>query len=103
MRWVVAGFYAALTVGLLAMLSALFVTPLGELIFSCVLAVFYTCFATGFINYAFRFGTIEAALENDDPPASPAETSARMRTNLLSERKFSSSPSGDLPPHGEGI
>lgn len=67
MRWVVTAFYAALTIGVLAILSALFVTHLGTLIFSCVLAVFYTCFAICFINYAFLFPSIEAALE-DAPP-----------------------------------
>jgi hypothetical protein len=86
MRWVVFAFYAALTIGVLAILSALFTTPLVALLFSCVLACFYTYFAICFLCYGYRFQTIEAALDDEDYPP---EISSREEINFHTyENKF---------------
>jgi hypothetical protein len=64
LRWVIFSFCAALTVGVLTPLSALFMSDLGALLFSVALACFYTFFAIRFLNYAFRFHFIETAVED---------------------------------------
>jgi AraC-like DNA-binding protein len=68
LHWVVFSFGAALTVGVLALLSALFMTHLGALLFSFVLALFYGYFAVRFIRYGFSFRAIEPAMEEVGEP-----------------------------------
>jgi AraC-like DNA-binding protein len=63
LRWVVFSFCAALGIGVLALLSALFMSYPGALLFSLVLACFYALFAVRFLRYGFRFRIIEPALE----------------------------------------
>jgi AraC-like DNA-binding protein len=67
LRWVVFSFGAALTIGLLALLSAVFMSHAGALLFSVVLAVFYACFAIRFLRYGFSFRVIEPAMEETEP------------------------------------
>ena len=67
LRWVVFSFCAALSIGALALLSALFMSHLGALLFSVVLPVFYAYFAVRFLRYGFSFRVIEPAMEEVEP------------------------------------
>jgi AraC-like DNA-binding protein len=75
-RWVSVSFFAALAIGVLALLSALFMSELGALLFSVALIAFYLTFAIRFLNYPFVFRYLEPAIDSeapDDPgmPESP--------------------------------
>jgi AraC-like DNA-binding protein len=73
LRWVSFSFYAALTVGVLALLPALFMSDFHALLFTVVpVWFFYTFFGIRFLNYAFRFHTFETAVEHE-PPAAGAQ------------------------------
>ena len=63
LRWIAFSFFAALSLGVMALLSALFVSILVALLFSVVFNVFYAWFAIRFLNYPYLFQTIEAAME----------------------------------------
>lgn len=65
--WVSHSFYAALAIGILALLYALCPTTLTSLLFTLVIAVYYAVFAIRFINYAFMFQQIETAITIDSP------------------------------------
>jgi AraC-like DNA-binding protein len=71
LRWVAFSFFAALAVGIMALLSSLFMSTLVALLFTVGFDTFYLFFAIRFINY--RFHAIERAM-NDETPAPPAET-----------------------------
>jgi AraC-like DNA-binding protein len=71
LRWIAYSFYAALAIGIMALLSSLFMSTLVALLFSVVCNVFYIYFTVRFINYAHQFQSIERAM--DDVPT-PAET-----------------------------
>jgi AraC-like DNA-binding protein len=73
LRWVFVSFFAALTVGVLALLSALFMSELGALLFSVALIAFYAVFGIHFLNYPFMFRYIEKAMEEE-----PAAESAKI-------------------------
>jgi AraC-like DNA-binding protein len=72
LRWVVFSFCAALTIGVLALLSALFMSHPGALLFSVILATFYACFAIRFLKYGFSFRVIEPAMEEVEPASGDA-------------------------------
>ena len=63
MKWVKFSFFAALFVGLLALLSAVYASLETALAFTVVFCLFYPWFAIRFINYAHRFHVIENAME----------------------------------------
>jgi AraC-like DNA-binding protein len=65
LRWVSLSFYAALIIGIMALLSAIFTSLVGAFIFSCIVVIFYTYFAIRFINYAYQFQTIEPAFDDE--------------------------------------
>jgi AraC-like DNA-binding protein len=65
LRWVRISFFAALAIGVLALLNALFMSELGALLFSVVLIVFYITFAVRFLNYPFEFRYIEQVINNE--------------------------------------
>jgi hypothetical protein len=67
LHWVAFSFYAALTIGLLALLSALFMSHISALFFSGVSACFYAFFAVRFFRYGFGFQSIEPAMQEDEP------------------------------------
>lgn len=62
MRWVRRSFYAAFSIGLLALLYAFMPSVLTSLLFTLVMATYYAAFGLHFINYAFTFHQIEPAL-----------------------------------------
>jgi AraC-like DNA-binding protein len=68
LRWVYFTFFAALAIGVAALLSALFMSPLGSLLFSVALIVFYTYFSIRFISYATIFQHIEEAIVSGQQP-----------------------------------
>jgi AraC-like DNA-binding protein len=76
LRWVAFSFYAALTVGVLALFLALFMSDLRALLFTVVpVWFFYTFFGIRFLNYAFRFYSIETAVEDASPSVgAPADS-----------------------------
>jgi len=63
MCWIKDTFFVSLTVGTVALVINLFMTPLTLLIFSVGFAAFYLYFAIRFINYAYRFHTIKHAMD----------------------------------------
>ena len=69
LHWVAFSFFAALSIGVMALLSALFMSTLMALLFTVVFDAFYIYFALRFINYAHQFRTIEPAIDSE-----PAET-----------------------------
>lgn len=66
LRWVIFSFFAALSVGVLALVSTVFMSLLGALLFSALCAAFYTYFGIRFINYVFIFQYIETAITGDE-------------------------------------
>jgi AraC-like DNA-binding protein len=69
LRWVAFSFFAALAVGVLALLPAVFMSDFNALLFTVVpVWFFYTFFGIRFLNYAFRFHTFETAVEHEPPP-----------------------------------
>jgi AraC-like DNA-binding protein len=67
LRWVYLMFWGALGIGILALLSALFMTQAGSIVFSVVYLVYYIFFAIRFIGYPNEFKEIEAAMSNEPP------------------------------------
>jgi AraC-like DNA-binding protein len=80
LRWVSFSFFAALAVGIMALLSSLFMSTLVALLSVVVFDIFYIYFAIRFVNYAYHFHTIERAIDDRTPeetaPLSPEETAA---------------------------
>jgi AraC-like DNA-binding protein len=66
LHWLAFSFFAALAVGVMALLSALFMSDVLILSFTVVLDVFYTFFAIRFVDYAHQFHTIEHAMDSGD-------------------------------------
>ena len=63
--WVLRSFYSALAIGVLALLYTTYPCELTSLVFTVVLAVYYSIFGIRFINYVFTFRQIETALSAD--------------------------------------
>ncbi|MDR0603195.1 MAG: helix-turn-helix domain-containing protein [Bacteroidales bacterium] len=66
LRWVSFSFFAALTIGIMALFSVIFMSMFGALIFTFVCDIFYTFFAIRFINYAHQFHIIAQAMNTDE-------------------------------------
>ncbi|MDR1368707.1 MAG: helix-turn-helix domain-containing protein [Dysgonamonadaceae bacterium] len=66
LQWVAFSFHAALTVGILALASALFMSALGSLLFSILLIAFYIHFGFRLIGYTSQFPFIEAAITAEE-------------------------------------
>lgn len=73
-HWIVVSFFSALSVGMMALLSAIFASLYTAIIFTLVSIAFYIWFAIRFINYGFRFHVIENALEEETIPPQIEET-----------------------------
>lgn len=69
LRWVRRSFYTSLAIGILALLYTLCPSLLTSLLFTLVLAGYYSVFGIRFINYAFTFHQIEAAMRIE--PSAP--------------------------------
>ncbi|MDR1202673.1 MAG: AraC family transcriptional regulator [Tannerellaceae bacterium] len=70
LRWVAFSFFAALAIGIMALLSAVFMSIFVALLYAIIFDVFYLFFAIRFINYAHQFRVIEQAM--DDVPEKTA-------------------------------
>jgi AraC-like DNA-binding protein len=67
LRWVRRSFYTALSIGILALIYTLCPSMITSILFTLVLAGYYAVFGIRFINYAFTFHQIEAALNIGEP------------------------------------
>jgi AraC-like DNA-binding protein len=77
LRWVVFSFYAALTVGILALLPTMFMSDLAALLFTVFpVWFFYAFFGIRFLNYAFRFHSFETAVAASSPAEEPPASAA---------------------------
>lgn len=65
LRWVRRSFYTALSIGILALIYTLCPSMITSILFTLVLAGYYAVFGIRFINYAFTFHQIEAALRTE--------------------------------------
>jgi AraC-like DNA-binding protein len=74
LHWISFSFYASLTVGVTALLSAMFMSHLGSLLFAVAVIVFYIYIAVRFINYALSFNTIETAIVRETTEIATRET-----------------------------
>jgi AraC-like DNA-binding protein len=72
LNWVRVSFFAALAIGVTALLNALFMSEWGALLFSVIVIVFYIIFAIRFLNYQFVFRYLEPAIT--PAPATVVET-----------------------------
>jgi AraC-like DNA-binding protein len=71
LHWVTFSFFVAFAIGIMALLSAIFMSVLVALLFTLVYDVFYTFFSIRFINYAHQFHIIERAMDNAVPEKVP--------------------------------
>jgi hypothetical protein len=85
MRWVAFSFFAALTIGIMALLAAVFASVFILLIFTAVYGVFYIWFAISFINYAHRFHEIENAISNETEEQIDLE---KKRRNNYGQKRY---------------
>jgi AraC-like DNA-binding protein len=66
LKWIRFSFFAALSIGLLALADSLMPTIENSIICTVVYFLFYLYFAFRLVNYGFIFKKIEAALSDDD-------------------------------------
>ena len=71
LHWVAFSFFAALTIGIMALLSVVFISIVIVLLFSVTSIVFYTYFAIRFLGYPYLFQTLEAAMTDELPEETP--------------------------------
>jgi AraC-like DNA-binding protein len=86
LHWVAFSFFAALAIGVMALLSAVFMSTLVALLYAILFDVFYLFFAIRFINYPHQFQVIEQAM--DDAPektAAPANEEPAARNDTKTE------------------
>jgi AraC-like DNA-binding protein len=65
-RWIYFSFYAALTLGIMALIVTLFFSIAIGIIFSIFIIVFYSYYGVQFINYAYIFQNIEAIITKNE-------------------------------------
>jgi AraC-like DNA-binding protein len=83
LRWVVISFFVSLVIGVMALLSAVFMSTLVALLFAVVFDIFYLYFAIRFINYAHQFRTIERAMDEENAMLQSQENEMKgMRDNI---------------------
>lgn len=103
LMWVNRSFFTALSIGILALLYGLFPSMLMSLLFALSVIIYYTIFGIRFLNYAFTFQQIEAAMVDEQEDAKgeavntlPATTGAasdsqlmeRLHTLMISQRLY---------------
>jgi AraC-like DNA-binding protein len=76
LRWIVFSFFAALSIGITALLTSVFMSTLAALIFTVIFDIFYTFFAIRFINYPHLFKTeIEQVVAGETMEEAQADSS----------------------------
>jgi AraC-like DNA-binding protein/type IV secretory pathway TrbD component len=88
LRWVAWSFFAALAVGVGALLTTVFMSTAVALVFTAVFDIFYAFFAIRFIGYTHRFHTIEAALENSPPEEIAEQQTVEATTAVKTSGNF---------------
>jgi AraC-like DNA-binding protein len=94
LRWVACSFFAAFAVGVMALLSSLFMSTLVALLFAVVFDIFYVYFAIRFINYAHQFQSIERAIydETSAPVSVQMQRIASVPASVVRTRLIASVP-----------
>jgi len=82
MRWMFFTFIAALSLGIMALLTTIFMSIPVLLIFTFVYNVFYVWFAIRFIRYAYRFHIIEKVFDEEDEKVTETDLRLRSETDL---------------------
>jgi AraC-like DNA-binding protein len=78
LRWVAFSFFAALAIGVMALLTSVFMSTVVALSFTLIFDTFYTLFAIRFLNYPHLFQReLEHVMEDEKPDAAPAESDAK--------------------------
>jgi AraC-like DNA-binding protein len=85
LHWVFFSFFASLGIGVMALLSAIFISTLGALIFTFIFDIFYTFFAIRFINYTYQFHIIADAMDD-------REDAEKVNAELMDTKKLHLSP-----------
>lgn len=80
LRWVHFSFYAALSIGLLALTSGLFPNMLIGTVCSVVYLFFYLNFAVRLINFGFVYKQLEEALSDDAAPPQDTDCDPNVRS-----------------------
>ncbi|MBR6036119.1 MAG: helix-turn-helix domain-containing protein [Bacteroidaceae bacterium] len=90
LKWVNRSFYTALSIGILALLYGLFPSMLTSLLFALAVIIYYTIFGIRFLNYAFTFQQIEAAMvdEHEDASSETGNTAAVATTGVAANRQL---------------
>ena len=94
--WSKRSFYAALAIGILALLYGLYPTMLTNTLFALPVIIYYSFFGVRFLNYAFTFQEIEVAMVEDmEEMRTQAETSERGDAGNAEERGTASATDFD--------
>jgi AraC-like DNA-binding protein len=72
LRWVIYSFFAALSIGVMALLTTVFISTLVALTFTIIFDVFYSLFAIRFLNYPHLFQSIIEKVMEDEIPEDEA-------------------------------
>ena len=80
LRWIKISFFAALSVGVIALLSTLAPGMITGIVCSVFYFVFYLSFAISFVNHGFVYKKLEQALTEEEPePEKPDEEEEKSR------------------------
>lgn len=85
-RWILISFIAALCLGILALLLAMFYTFTRGVIFTVLSICFYLAFGIRFINYAFLFQKFELLIEDENDECAASANSpyySKLEDNIL--------------------
>ena len=88
LHWVTFSFFAALFIGLTALLSVVSMSTLVGLLFTILFDVFYLWFAIRLINYPFLFRIMEAAMAEEITSPEIEKTVTDSRTEMLASPVF---------------
>jgi hypothetical protein len=81
LHWVAYSFFVALAIGIMALLSSLFMSTFVALLFAVVFDIFYIYFAIRFINYVYQFQIIERAMDGAPTPDVETRLIASLQSN----------------------
>lgn len=84
-RWINLSFYSALSMGIMALFVTLFFSIVIGILFSLFIIGFYSYYGIQFINYAFLFQHIEAAITEEEIGKEKKTTSNPIRNYSLLE------------------
>jgi len=85
LQWVKRFFFEALGIGILALLYSFFPMLITSLVFTIIMGVYYTLFGIRFINYAFTFQQIEAAMTEEATEAVEKTTDGSVAITAASD------------------